>query len=130
MIALSRQQATTAIVGVRFVLGAASWFLPRLTARLMLIDLDQNAAAALLLRFFGVRDVYLGATVLGAEPGKRDRLLSIGVAVDLFDVAACVIGGLTGQISKRAALLSSTAGMLGAALCAAAVGAGPLARKD
>jgi len=96
----------------------------------MLIDLGHNAAAALLLRLFGVRDVYLGVTVLGAEPGKRNRLLSIGVAVDLFDVAACVIAGLTGQTSKRAAVLSSTAGTLGAALGAAAVGVGPLARKD
>jgi hypothetical protein len=119
-----------AIVAVRFVLGTASWFLPRLTARLMLIDPDQNLAAAPLLRFFGVRDVYLGATVLGAEPAKRDRLLSIGIVVDLFDVAACVIGGLTGQISKRAALLSSIAGTLGAALGAAAIGEGPLAHKD
>ncbi len=53
----------------------------------------------------------------------------MGIAVDLIDVTAGTIDGLTGRARPLGAVYRAAAGMIGAALGAAALGHGPLAAR-
>lgn len=129
MVTLTRSQALTTLIWVRFIVGAISWFLPTAMARVMLIDAKANPALSYALRLFGVRDVLMGVLILAPQGDALDEQLCIGVAIDLIDVVASGIAGFTGQISKQATVLCCSAGLVGASLGAASLGKGPLSRK-
>ena len=96
---------------------------------MMLIDARANPALAYALRLFGVRDVLMGVLIMAPQGDARDQQLYIGVAIDLIDVVASGVAGLTGQTSKRSGILCCSAGLVGALLGAASLGKGPLSRK-
>ncbi|GAC1629154.1 MAG: hypothetical protein NVS4B11_27710 [Ktedonobacteraceae bacterium] len=129
MITLTRSQALTTLIWVRFLIGAISWFLPGAMARLMQINVKANPALPYGLRLFGVRDVLMGMLIQAPRGDALDQQLSIGVAIDLIDVTASGIAGLTGQVSKRAAIVCCSAGLIGASLGAASLGKGPLSKR-
>ena len=130
MITLTKSQALTTLICVRFIIGAISWFLPTVMSRMMLIDPRTNPALSYALRLFGVRDVLMGVLIQAPRGEALDRQLYVGVAIDLVDVVASGIAGSTGQISKRAGILCCSAGLVGALLGAASLGKGPLSRKE
>jgi len=129
MITLTKGQTLTTLIWVRFIVGAISWFLPKVMTRVMLIDVKANPGLPYALRLFGVRDVLMGVLILPPREDVLDQQLSIGIAIDLIDVVASGMAGFRGQISKRAAILCCTAGLVGASLGAASLGKGPLSRK-
>jgi hypothetical protein len=129
MVTLTKKQALTAIIWVRFIVGGFSWFFPKAMAEIMLIDPEANPALSYGLRLFGVRDVLMGILLQDFKGDALDRQLQIGVAIDLIDVTASGLAGLTGQIPKRAAILCCCAGLVGASLGAASLGKGPLSKK-
>jgi hypothetical protein len=129
MITLTKSQALTSLIWVRFIIGAISWFLPGAMARLMQIDVKANPALPYALRLFGVRDVLMGMLILAPQGKPLNQQLSIGVAIDLIDVTASAIAGFTGQTSKRAAIVCCSAALIGASLGTASLGKGPLSRK-
>ena len=129
MIALTRNQARIMMIGVRFILGTISWFLPSVMARIMLLDPTSDSATAYPLQLFGARDVVLGILILDPRSEMLDQHLQLGMAMDFCDVAGAGISGLRGQLPKRSAILCFCAGLLGASLGAAALGKGPFARK-
>jgi hypothetical protein len=129
MVTLTRSQALTTLIWVRCIVGAISWFLPTVMARVMLIEAKANPALSYALRLFGVRDVFMGVLILAPQGDALDQQLYIGIAIDLIDVVASGIAGFTGQIPKRAAILCCSAGLVGAALGEAFLGKGPLSRK-
>ena len=58
MVTLTKSQALTTLIWVRFILGAISWFLPKVMTKVMLIDGKANPALPYGLRLFGARDVH------------------------------------------------------------------------
>ena len=88
MVTLTRSQALTSLIWVRFIIGAISWFLPSVMARMMLIDAGANPALAYALRLFGVRDVLMGVLIQAPQGDALDQQLYISVAIDLIDVVA------------------------------------------
>ncbi len=127
--ALTKDQARSALVGARLVIGAATWLLPNRTARLLLIDPEANPALPVAMRLFGVRDALLGVTVLLLQGAPQQRFLQLNPLVDLADATAFAAAGLARQISPPASLLSTTICLAGAAVGAAARGYGPLAAE-
>ncbi|MGH3117120.1 MAG: hypothetical protein ACRDQ2_08405 [Gaiellales bacterium] len=77
-----------ALVAVRFVIGAAAWFLPVLTMRLLGLDPEGNPQAAYVARLFAVRDAALGAGIVATRGDHRRLWWKIGIACDLADAAA------------------------------------------
>jgi len=129
MVTLTRSQALTSLIWVRFIIGAIIWFLPSVMAKMMLIDAGANPTLAYALRLFGVRDVLMGVLIQAPQGDALDQQLYISVAIDLIDVVASGTAGFTGHISKRAAILCCGASLVGASLGAASLGKGPLSRK-
>ena len=129
MVTLTKSQARTTLIWVRFILGAISWFLPKMMTKVMLIDGKANPALPYGLRLFGVRDVLMGVLISAPQGEILDRQLYIGVVIDLIDAVASGIAGFTGQIPRRSGILCCSGCLVGASLGAAALGKGPLARK-
>lgn len=130
MITLDRSTAAKIILAVRFSLGPLCVFFPRLTTRLMLLDPDANPASSYLVRLFGIRDTFLGVAAFVVQEPARGKIIGYAAAVDLTDATAAVLAGLTRKISPRAAVLAAVSGLTGACLGAAAVGRGPLGRRE
>ncbi len=130
MISFDRSTAARVTLVARCLLGAASLLVPRFTIRMLQLDPGENPSANFLIRIFGVRDIFLGvAPFLIPDPG-RSTILGSATAVDLTDLAAAALAGLTGRIPPRAAVVTASAALLGAVLSAATVGRGPLGRPE
>jgi hypothetical protein len=130
VISLDRSTAARVTLVARCSLGAASLVAPRLTIRMLQLDPEPNPSAEFLIRIFGVRDIFLGvAPFLISDPG-RGTILGSATGVDLTDLAAAALAGLTGRIPPRAAVVTASAALLGAVLSAATVGRGPLGRRE
>ncbi len=130
MISLDRSTAARVTLVARCSLGAASLVVPRLTIRMLQLDIEPNPPAEFLIRIFGVRDIFLGvAPFLISDPG-RSTVLGSATGVDLSDLAVAALAGLTGRIPPRAAIIISGAALIGAVLSAATTGRGPLGRPE
>jgi len=96
MVTLTKSQALTTLIWVRFILGAISWFLPKVMTKVMLIDGKANPALPYGLRLFGARDVLMGVLISAPQGENLNRQLYIGVVIDLIDAVAMGIAGFTG----------------------------------
>lgn len=114
----------------RFVVGLSGWLAPRMLSRLFGVRLDDNPEAVLMARLFGVRDVALGVAVLGTTGQARQLMLRIGVACDLLDALAAVVGTRGGGLPKRSALLLVLAALSAAGLGAQSTLAEPATNGD
>jgi uncharacterized protein YjeT (DUF2065 family) len=76
----------------RIVVGLLFFVRPDLAARLLGQDLQRNPELALGGRFFGSRDVALGAATLLAKGTARRNLVVAGIAVDAADAGAAGLG--------------------------------------
>jgi uncharacterized protein YjeT (DUF2065 family) len=94
----------------RIVVGLLFFVRPDLAARLLGQDLQRNPELALGARFFGSRDVALGAATLLAKGTARRNLIVAGVAVDAADAGAAALGLQDKSVKPaRAALLAGVA---------------------
>jgi uncharacterized protein YjeT (DUF2065 family) len=94
----------------RIVLGLAPFVAPRLSSRLLGFPQDHvNATARLMARFFGVRDIGLGALVFWAlhHPAALGFVLVFNALTDFGDLGAIVIPLVRRQGIDRAALASA-----------------------
>ena len=130
MISLDRATAARATLVARCSLGAVGLVAPRFTIRMLQLDPDLSPAADFLVRIFGVRDIFLGVAPFLIPDAGRSRILGSATWVDLTDLAAAVLAGLTGRIPPRAAAVTASAALIGAGLSAATIGRGPLGRAD
>src|SRR5262249_18570375 len=112
-----------ALMGVRFIFGSASWFMPVFTQKLLGLDPEANPEAAYVGRLFGVRDAALGVGLLTTTGDARRLWWKIGIACDLADAAAGVVSAANGQLpsSTRVRTLLIGAGLIGASLGTAAL---------
>jgi hypothetical protein len=90
---------------MRMTVGASSWLAPRTTGHSFgLGNVAADDRAALVTRLFGARDLVLGGAVVAATDAEAVRsALALGVAVDVLDVVAVVLGARRG-VSKVGAL--------------------------
>ena len=130
MMSLDRAAAARATLMARCSLGAAGLVAPRFTIRMLQLDPDMSPAADLLVRIFGVRDIFLGVAPFLIPDTGRSRILGSATWVDLTDLAAAALAGLTGRIPPRAAAVIASAALIGAVLSAATVGRGPLGQPE
>lgn len=115
------QEARVALAALRLAL-AGGWLTPDAMARAFGIDPSRQEALAVVGRLFAARDAMMGAALLQADGHDLDRWLRWGVAVDLADAAALLLGGLRRRVPWRAALT-------GAAVAGAAAYLGAVARR-
>jgi len=130
VISLDRATAARATLVARCSLGAVGLVAPRFTIRMLQLDPDLSPAADFLVRIFGVRDIFLGVAPFLIPDAGRSRILGSATWVDLTDLAAAVLAGLTGRIPPRAALVTASAALIGSVLSAATVGRGPLRQPE
>jgi hypothetical protein len=110
--------AVKSLSGLRVAVGAGAYAAPVLTGRLFGLEPKRNPQSPYLARLFGVRDLALaGGTLQSAGEARRTWLVA-GLACDVADAAAALLGQRAGYLS------SPTAAMLAApALAAVALGA-------
>lgn len=116
-----QKSAVSALVAVRLVIGVTSWTTPRLAGKLFGLDAEANPQSPYLARLFGVRDAALGWGVLGTQGDVRRQWLAVGIACDVADALAGIVGGRGGYLPKPTSALVS-----GTALAAVALGAAAL----
>ena len=111
------------MLGVRFACGAASWFAPKSTMRLLGMEPDRAPETIYVAR----SDAVLGAGLLAARGEARRRWWLLGIACDVSDALAGIVGARRNQLPKNAAVrtLLISAGVVGAGL-----GAWALAAED
>ena len=107
---------------MRVLVGGQTYLAPKLSARLVGLDPDDNPQAAYWARLFGIRDVVLGVAALQTEGQARKRIVQLTAACDAADLASSVMGRRAGYLSGTAALLSGglalTAGLVASATAA------------
>jgi len=114
-----------ALTGTRLTIGLVAWVAPDTAGRIFGLDPGANPQSAYLGRLFAVRDAALGVGLLATTGDSRRLWWQLGIACDLFDAAAGVLGGRNGSLSKFSATSATTV-----ALAAAAMGAAALAADD
>lgn len=116
------ESAPTALAALRIAVGGGAWLTPNLASRLFGLDPDRNPQAPYLGRLFGVRDVALAAGTLASEGRARRSWLVAGLACDVADTAAALLG-------RRGGYLSTPVSLMLAAPALAAVGMGVVALR-
>jgi hypothetical protein len=111
------EQAEQALIGVRSTIGVGVWAAPRLAGRLFGLDPKGNPQLPYVGRLFGVRDLALAYGLATSSGPQRTEWLRIGLACDLADAAAGVLGRRSGALPKLATVL-----VTGTALTAAGLG--------
>jgi hypothetical protein len=97
----------------RIAVGVVSLARPGVAATMFGLDVESNPQSPVLARFFGSREIALGAATLLARGSTRRNLVLAGIGVDLADAASAVLGVQDRTLSSRS----------GAMLVAPAVGA-------
>ncbi len=120
---LPADKARKLLAGIRLANGAAALLTPRWLARRL--DLDPAGGDIYLLRLFGVRTVLIGVELLDQDPELRARAVDAAVFVHASDAMAAAIAGITGQLSRRAALAATAISSLNVALSLLARSAEP-----
>jgi hypothetical protein len=113
-----------AIVAIRANIGLGAWAAPRLAGRLFGLDAEANPQLPYVGRLFGVRDIALAAGVRASSGTARRLWLKIGMACDAADVAAGLIAGRNGEISKVSTVLVTVPALMGIGLGLAALSQG------
>ncbi|HWF50827.1 MAG TPA: hypothetical protein VG294_09330 [Solirubrobacteraceae bacterium] len=98
-------QAEQALIAVRTAIGAGVWVAPRIAGRLFGLDPKGNPQLPYVGRLFGVRDLALAYGVATSTGPQRSLWLRVGLACDLADAAAGVLGGRSGDLPKLATVL-------------------------
>jgi hypothetical protein len=118
-------QPEQGLVGLRAALGAGVWVAPRLAGRLFGLDPKGNPQLPYVGRLFGVRDIALAYGLATATGSERAVWLRVGLACDLADAAAGVLGRRSGALPKLATVL-----VTGTAIGAAGLGVAAMLGDD
>jgi hypothetical protein len=114
----------TTLSALRLAIGVSAWAAPNVTGKVFGLDPVANPQAAYLARLFGVRDVALAGFAKGADAESRPLAWQLGIASDLLDGVAAVLGARNGTLSKQTAIMAGGTALVAAGLGAAALQAG------
>jgi hypothetical protein len=118
---MDRRKTVNALAGLRLAIGLGAWATPRVAGRVFGLDAEANPQAPYLARLFGARDVALGWGALNSEGQTQRQWLVAGLACDLADALAGVVGGRGGYLPKLTSVVVSATAVSAAALGAAAL---------
>jgi hypothetical protein len=118
---MTSEDAVKTITRIRLPIGLGAWLTPVLASKLFGLDAANNPQSPYLARLFGARDVALAAGVLQSTGEARRTWLRIGLACDVADAAAGIIGGREGYLSPFASALVTAPALVGVALGARAL---------
>lgn len=113
--------ATNALAGLRIAVGAGAYATPALAGTLFGLEPKRNPQAPYLARLFGVRDVALAGGTLASSGAERRTWLLAGLACDVADAAAALLGHREGHLSGPIAALLATPALAAIALGAIAL---------
>jgi hypothetical protein len=106
----------------RILVGVVSWLAPNLAAKLFGLNAADNPQAPYLARLFGVRDLALGAGALQSSGETQKQLVQLGLACDVADIAAGLLGRRAGYLNAFATVMVTGGAVAAAAMSAAALG--------
>jgi hypothetical protein len=118
-----RLDAATArrlLAGVRLVNGTVALAAPEVMLRRLGTDPDEDPSGIYPLRMFGVRTVLLASDLVLLRGPALRRAALVGVVVHASDAVAAVRGGLSGQLPRRVALLTTAVSTVNTALAVVA----------
>lgn len=115
------------LVAIRLTLGTGAWFAPKFTLVMFGLDPKRNPEAAYATRLFGVRNATLGIGLLASEGDERRLWWKVGIACDLADIAAALVGARKGRIPGD---VHSILILSGAGVAAIGLGVAALAEDD
>lgn len=121
---LDAASARRLLAGVRLVNGTVALVAPGLMLRRLGTDPDEDPSGVYPLRMFGVRTVLLASDLVLLRGDARRRATRVGVLVHASDTVAAVRGGLSGQLPRRVALLTTTISAVNTALAVVAATGG------
>lgn len=110
------------ITSLRIAIGVVSYLAPRLGGRLFGLDVRGNPQAPYLARLFGVRDLVLAIGVMQSTGAAQKQWLQLGMACDVADVGAAILGRRDGTLPLGTALVVGGTAAAAAAMSAAAAG--------
>ena len=110
------------IAALRIAIGVISYLAPRLGGRLFGLDVAGNPQAPYLARLFGVRDLVLGIGALQSTGATQKQWLQLGMACDVADAGAALLGKRDGTLPTVTAVLVGGTAVAAAAMSAAAAG--------
>ena len=110
------------IAFLRIAIGVVSYLMPRLGGRLFGLDVANNPQAPYLARLFGVRDLVLAVGALQSSGAAQKQWLQMGMACDVADVGAALLGRRDGSLPLATTVLVGGTAAAAAALSAAAAG--------
>ena len=115
---MSSEQTIRNLSAVRLAIGGISWLAPNLGGKLFGLDPVGNPQAPYLARLFGIRDIALAVGTTQSSGEAQKQWLRLGLACDVADTAAAILGRRGGYLSPAATVLVG-----GAAVSAAVLGA-------
>jgi hypothetical protein len=110
---------------IRTVIGVSAWVAPGVTGRIFGLDPVANPQMSYMARLFGVRDVALAVGTTQTTGPSRRVWWQIGIACDLADAVAAVLGKRNGSLSTLTAVAAG-----GTALAAAGLGVAAMQADD
>ena len=108
------------ITSLRIAIGVVSYLAPRLGGRLFGLDVDRNPQAPYLARLFGIRDLVLAVGALQSKGAAQKQWLQLGMACDVADVGAALLGRRDGSLPLVTSVLVGGTAVAAAGLSAAA----------
>ena len=108
------------ITSLRIAIGVVSYLAPRLGGRLFGLDVDRNPQAPYLARLFGIRDLVLAVGALQSKGAAQKQWLQLGMACDVADVGAALLGRRDGSLPLVTTVLVGGTAVAAAGLSAAA----------
>lgn len=113
--------ATRAVALYRIAAAGVMWALPEPVARPFGMATPADQPGTYLGRVFASRDVALGVGVAQAAGPARRHWLKVGIGVDAVDLAAAVLAGRSGALSKASVAMCTLASGLALGLGVAAL---------
>jgi hypothetical protein len=107
---------------MRIAIGVVSYLAPNLGGKLFGLDVDGNPQAPYLARLFGIRDVAFGVGTLQSSGAAQKQILQLGMACDIADVGAALLGRRAGYFSALNMVVLAGTAASAAAMSAAALG--------
>ncbi len=120
-----RRTTATALSLVRIFNGAVGLFLPQKMARQLGSPMAEDKTFVYPARMFGIRTLVLGADLLLVTGPRRNVVLKQAMLIHAVDTLAAFYAGRQGEISPKAAKLTTTISAVNTALAIASFAVEP-----
>jgi hypothetical protein len=105
--AVVRDSARVALVGVRLFNGGAALVAPRMFAQRLGGEGAAGGPAVHALRMFGIRTVLVALDLLSRDPAVRRHALRFSVLIHASDTASAALAGMNRDLPPRAAKVAT-----------------------